>query len=59
MSEVQNTTYTNIRNWKLFGKLFLTREEIHSETVCDGIPYQITVSQDYYNQEFKENGKQS
>lgn len=39
-------------NWKFFGKVFLTREEIYNEKSGDAQAVQIYVKADYYNSEF-------
>ena len=47
--------WTKTTNYKLFGKIIFTKEETCSEIECDGQVYHITVSQDYFNSEFKIN----
>lgn len=45
-------------NFKLFGKYtLLTKEEVCSDMTYEGDIYHVTVTQDYYNQEFKTNEK--
>lgn len=44
-------------NWKIFGKVFLTREEIYNETAGETQAIQVFVKPDHYNSEFDLNGK--
>lgn len=44
-------------NWKILGKVFLTREEIYNETAGETQAIQVFVKPDYYNSEFDLNGK--
>ena len=53
MSETQNLTYQKLTNFKLFKWKIFSKEEIYNERSCEGIPYQIIITQDYYNKEFK------
>lgn len=39
-------------NWKLFGKVFLTREEVYNENSGETQAIQVFVKPDYYNSEF-------
>ena len=53
MSKTENLSFTKITNWKLFNWRVFSKEEVYSEVSSEGIPYQIIVTQDYYNKEFK------
>ena len=53
MSKTQNLSFTKLTNWKLFKWRVFSKEEVYSEVSSEGIPYQIIVTQDYYNKEFK------
>ena len=53
MSKTENLSFTKLTNWKLFNLRIFTKEEVYSEVSSEGIPYQIIVTQDYYNKEFK------
>ena len=53
MSETQNLAYQKLTNFKLFKWKIFSKEEIYNEVSSEGIPYQIIVTQDYYNKEFK------
>lgn len=53
MSKTENLIFTKLTNWKLFNLRIFTKEEVYSEVSSEGIPYQIIVTQDYYNKEFK------
>ena len=53
MSKTENLSYTKLTNWKLFKWRVFSKEEVYSEVSSEGIPYQIIVTQDYYNKEFK------
>lgn len=44
-------------NWKFFGKVFLTREEVYNENSGETQAIQVCVKPDYYNSEFDLNGK--
>lgn len=44
-------------NYKIFGKIFLTKEEIYNENSGETQSIQVFVNPDYYNAEFKTNGK--
>lgn len=44
-------------NWKFFGKVFLTREEVYNENSGETQSIQVFVKPDYYNSEFDLNGK--
>lgn len=49
---MNNEFFTKTTNHKLFGKTFYTKEEIFSGVEYEGQIYQITVSSDYFNNEF-------
>ena len=53
MSKTENLSFTKLTNWKLFNLRIFTKEEVYSEVSSEGIPYQIIVTQDYFNKEFK------
>ena len=53
MSKTENLSFTKLTNWKLFNLRIFTKEEVYSEVSSEGTPYQIIVTQDYYNREFK------
>ena len=53
MSKTENLSFTKITNWKLFNWRVFSKEEVYSEVSSEGIPYQIIVTQDYYNKGFK------
>ena len=53
MAQTENLSFTKLTNWKLFNFRIFTKEEVYSEVSSEGIPYQIIVTQDYYNKEFK------
>lgn len=53
MSKTENLSFTKITNWKLFNLRIFTKEEVYSEVSSEGTPYQIIVTQDYFNKEFK------
>lgn len=55
---IDKLSYAKVTNFKLFGKVIATKEEIYNEQSSEGEAYQINITQDYYNQEFKDNGKQ-
>lgn len=54
---MNNETWTKITNFKLFGKNFLTIEEICQEIQYEGQIYQIEITKDYYDSEFNLNKK--
>ena len=54
MSKTENLSFTKLTNWKLFNLRIFTKEEVYSEISSEGIPYQIIVTQDYFNKEFKD-----
>lgn len=49
---MQNNFWIKTTNHKLFGINFYTKEEICNETNRDA-DYEIVVTQDYFNKEFK------
>ena len=53
MAQTENLNYTKITNWKIFNWKIFSKEEIYNERSCEGTPYQIIITQDYYNREFK------
>lgn len=53
MSKTENLSFTKLTNWKLFNLRIFTKEEVYSEVSSEGTPYQIIVTQDYFNKEFK------
>lgn len=53
MSETQKLTYQKLTNFKLFKWKIFSKEEVYNEESSEGTPYQIIVTQDYYNREFK------
>lgn len=53
MAQTENLSFTKLTNWKLFNLRIFSKEEVYSEISSDGIPYQIIVTQDYFNKEFK------
>ena len=53
MAQTENLSFTKLTNWKLFNFRIFSKEEVYSEVSSEGIPYQIIVTQDYFNKEFK------
>lgn len=53
MAQTENLSFTKLTNWKLFNFRIFTKEEVYSEVSSEGIPYQIIVTEDYFNKEFK------
>lgn len=53
MSKTENLSFTKLTNWKLFNLRIFTKEKVYSEVSSEGTPYQIIVTQDYFNKEFK------
>ena len=53
MSKTENLSFTKSTNWKLFNWRIFTKEEVYREASSEGTPYQIIVTQDYFNKEFK------
>lgn len=54
---MNNEFFTKTTNFKLFGKTFFTKEEIFSGIEYQGEIYNVHVSKDYYNSEFKTDEK--
>lgn len=59
MSKTENLSFTKLTNWKLFNLRIFSKEEVYSEISSEGEPFNIIVTQDYYNKEFKVDGKQN
>lgn len=59
MSETENLSFTKLTNWKFFNLRIFSKEEVYSEISSEGEPFKIVVTQDYYNKEFKVDGKQN
>ena len=53
MAQTENLSFTKLTNWKLFNFRIFSKEEVYSEVSSEGIPYQIIVTEDYFNKEFK------
>lgn len=53
MAQTENLSFTKLTSWKLFKWRIFSKEEVYSEISSEGIPYQIIVTQDYFNKEFK------
>ena len=53
MAQTENLSFTKLTNWKLFKWRIFSKEEVYSEVSSEGTPYQIIVTQDHYNKEFK------
>ena len=53
MAKTENLSFTKLTNWKLFNLRIFTKEEVYSEVSSEGTPYQIIVTEDYFNKEFK------
>ena len=53
MAQTEKLSFTKLTNWKLFKWRIFSKEEVYSEVSSEGIPYQIIITQDYYNKEFK------
>lgn len=52
MSTQENLNFVKYTNYKLFGKVIFTKEEIYTEVSSEGEPFKIIVNQDYFNKEF-------
>lgn len=50
---MNNNFWTKTTNYKFLGKTLFTKEEICSDLQYKGQIYQISVTSDYYNSEFK------
>lgn len=55
---MRNESYTKKTEWKIFGKTIFVKEEICSGIEVEGQIFQINMTPDYYNSEFKLNGEQ-
>lgn len=53
MAQTEKLSFAKLTNWKLFNLWIFTKEEVYSEVSSEGTPYQIIVTQDYFNKEFK------
>lgn len=53
MAQTENLSFTKLTNWKLFNLRIFSKEEVYSEVSSEGSLYQIIVTQDYFNKEFK------
>lgn len=52
MSTQENLNFVKHTNYKLFGKVIFSKEEIYTEVSSEGEPFKIIVNQDYFNKEF-------
>lgn len=52
MSTQEHLNFVKYTNYKLFGKVIFTKEEIYAEVSTEGEPFKIIVNQDYFNKEF-------
>lgn len=52
MSSTENVSFVKITNYKMFGVILFTKEEIYTENSSEGEPFKIIVNQDYFNKEF-------
>lgn len=59
MSSQERLNFVKYTNYKLFGKVIFTKEEIYTEVSSEGEPFKIIVNQDYFNKEFNIGKKQS
>lgn len=59
MPNQENLNIVKLTNFKMFGKTLFTKEEIYTETSCEGEPFKIIENQDYFNKEFDIGKKQS
>lgn len=50
---MDNDFWTKITHYKLFGFIIFTKEEICSEMQYEGQIYQVSITSDYYDSEFK------
>lgn len=50
---MNNNFWTKTTNYKFLGKTLFTKEEICSDLQYEGQIYQINITPDYYNSEFK------
>lgn len=58
MSSQERLNFVKYTNYKLFGKVIFTKEEIYTEVSSEGEPFKIIVNQDYFNKEFNIGKKQ-
>ena len=54
---MENTSWTKLTNYKLFGHTIFSKEEICQESQYEGQIYQIEVKKDYFDSEFNLNKK--
>ena len=59
MSTQEHLNFVKHTNYKLFGKVIFTKEEIYTEVSTEGEPFKIIVNQDYFNKEFDLKPKQN
>lgn len=52
MALEENMHFVKFTNFKLFGKVIFSKEEIYTETSTEGQPYKIVLKPDYYKEEF-------
>jgi len=52
MSSQENVSFVKLTNYKMFGFILFTKEEIYTENSSEGEPFKIIVNQDYFNKEF-------
>lgn len=52
MSSQENVSFVKLTNYKMFGFVLFTKEEIYTENSSEGEPFKIIVNQDYFNKEF-------
>lgn len=52
MSIQENTSFVKHTDFKLFGKVIFSKEEVYTETTTEGQPYKIVLNPDYYKEEF-------
>lgn len=57
MSTQENLNFVKHTNYKLFGKVIFSKEEIYTEVSSEGEPFKIIVNQDYFNKEFNLNAE--
>lgn len=59
MPKTENLNFSKFTSWKLFNIPVLSKAEVYNEVSSEGEPFKIVVTQDYYNKEFKVDGKQN
>ena len=59
MSSQKNVSFVKLTNYKFFGFVLFTKEEIYTENSSEGEPFKIIVNQDYFNKEFDIGKKQN